>query len=166
MREDRPARRQPHSTHPNPEPQPSYSLEPRAADLKGPHRYGLLKDAFRNRMVFVYGTGGTPEERGWAFVKARYDAEVFWYRGNGSVDVIADVVFDVERDVDRNVILFGNADTNLAWGALIGGGPVEVRRGYVTVGDRRVEGDALRLWDQRRHGLWEDRRRRAARRRR
>src|SRR5262249_20669101 len=43
--------------------------------LKGPHRYGPFKDAFRNRMLFVYGTGGTKEENAWALARARYDAE-------------------------------------------------------------------------------------------
>src|SRR5207244_9792421 len=70
--------------------------------LKGPHRNGPFKDAFRNRMVFVYGTKGSAEENAWAYAKARYDAETFWYRGNGAVDVIADKDFGPERFPDRN----------------------------------------------------------------
>ena len=42
---------------------------------QGPDRYGPFKEAFRNRMVFVYGTKGTRAENDWAFAKARYDAE-------------------------------------------------------------------------------------------
>jgi len=30
------------------------------------------------------GTGGSEEENTWALAKARFDAETFWYRGNGS----------------------------------------------------------------------------------
>src|SRR5207253_5820214 len=39
------------------------------AALKGPHRYGPFRDAFRNRMVFVYGTRGSPAENTWALAK-------------------------------------------------------------------------------------------------
>ncbi|UCD74903.1 MAG: prolyl oligopeptidase family serine peptidase [Phycisphaerales bacterium] len=111
--------------------------------LKGPHRYGPFKNAFRNRMVFVYGTNGTDEENRWSYGKARYDAETFWYRGNGAVDVVADVDFDADRDKDRAVILYGNADTNGAWNALLGDSPVQVRRGEITIGDRALAGDDL-----------------------
>ena len=60
---------------------------------KRPERGGLFKQAFRHRMLFVYGTKGTPEENAWAFAKARFDAETFWYRGNGSIDVVPDTEF-------------------------------------------------------------------------
>jgi dienelactone hydrolase len=112
-------------------------------DLKGPDRYGPFKDAFRHRAVFVYGTKGTPQENAWAFAKARYDAETFWYRGNASVDVVADTDFDPARDRDRGVILYGHSQSNRAWKALVGDSPVQVRRGQVVVGRRKEKGDDL-----------------------
>jgi dienelactone hydrolase len=118
------------------------SAEP-AKSLKGPDRYGPFKEAFRNHMVFVYGTKGTKEENAWAYDKARFDAETFWYRGNGSVDVVADADFDADKQRDRNVILYGHAESNAAWKALLGDGPVQVRRGAVVVGDRKEKGDDL-----------------------
>ncbi len=116
---------------------------PADSRAKGPHRAGPFKDAFRHRMVFVHGTKGTPEETAWALAKARFDAESFWYRGNGSVDVIADTEFTKERYADRGVILYGHADMNAAWTVLLAGSPVEVRRGVVRVGDRSVKRDDL-----------------------
>ena len=65
---------------------------------------------------------GKSEENTWAFAKARYDAETFWYRGNASIDVIPDTAFDAAAKPDRNVILYGNADTNAAWDALLADG--------------------------------------------
>jgi hypothetical protein len=118
-------------------------------DWKGPARNGPFKDAFRNRMVFVYGTKGNAEENAWALAKARYDAETFWYRGNGAVDVVADLVFDASKDAERNVILYGNADTNAAWKALLADSPVQVRRGSVGVGDREETGADLACLFQR-----------------
>jgi pimeloyl-ACP methyl ester carboxylesterase len=109
----------------------------------GPHRAGPFKDAFRNHMVFVYGTVGNKEENEWAFAKARYDAETFWYRGNGAVDLVADADFDADKDCDRNVILYGHADSNTAWKALLSDSPVQVKRGRVQVGERNEIGANL-----------------------
>jgi pimeloyl-ACP methyl ester carboxylesterase len=110
---------------------------------KGPQRYGPFKQAFRHRFMFVYGTQGTEEHNAVIYGKARYDAETFWYRGNGAVDVVRDVDFDPSAERDRNVILYGNADTNAAWAALLGESPVQVRRGAVTVGEREMVGEEL-----------------------
>jgi pimeloyl-ACP methyl ester carboxylesterase len=111
--------------------------------LKGPHRYGPFKEAFNHRMVFVYGTQGTPDENTWSFNKARLDAESWWYRGNGAVDVLPDTAFDPARDKDRGVVLYGNADGNKAWGPLLGDSPVQVTRGKVTAGPRVLAGEDL-----------------------
>jgi pimeloyl-ACP methyl ester carboxylesterase len=113
------------------------------ASAKGPHRYGPFKDAFRHRPVLVYGTHGSEAENAWAFAKARLDAETFWYRGNGAFDVVADDAFDAGDYADRSVILFGNAGTNGAWEALLGGGAVDVRAGRVMLGSRPIDGDDL-----------------------
>ena len=118
-------------------------LEPPPPSVKGPHRCGPFKDAFSNRMLFVYGTRGTPEENAWALAKARFDAETFWYRGNGSVEVVPDHDFDPAKEPDRNVILYGNADTLACWQALLGESPVQVKRGEVRAGARVETGDDL-----------------------
>lgn len=120
---------------------------------KNPRRYGPFREAFNRRVLFVYATGGTAAENAWALGKARFDAESFGYRGNGSVDVISDTEYldHPERAVlgtgaetgKRSVILYGNGDAHRAWSALLGGSPVEVRRGSVRVGGRRLEGETL-----------------------
>lgn len=113
--------------------------------VKSPDRAGPFKQAFRRRFSFVYGTAGTPEETARLIAKARYDAETFWYRGNGSVEIVSDEVFStVGADFrDRSVILFGNADTNRAWDVMLRDSPIQVRRGRVTIGDREYRGDNL-----------------------
>ncbi|CCH52030.1 hypothetical protein BN8_01001 [Fibrisoma limi BUZ 3] len=110
---------------------------------KGPHRNGTFKDAFNNRMVFVYGTTGTAEENAWAYNKARFDAETWYYRGNGAVDIVADKAFDPARYANRGVILYGNQTTNRAWNALLANCPIQVSRGQLTVGSQRYTGDGL-----------------------
>lgn len=107
---------------------------------KGPHRNGGFKEAFNHRMLYVYGTGGTREENRWAVEKARYDAESWYYRGNGAFDIIADHAFDPVAHAGRNIILVGNAQTNTAWDTLLAGCPIQVGAGFVQVGDTRYDG--------------------------
>ena len=122
----------------------SWAVAPKPSpDLKGPRRYGPLKEAFQNRFTLVYGTQGTPEENAWAFNKARYDAEEFWRGANGAPEIVADKDFDPAAEPGRAAILYGNADTNGAWKALLGKSPVQVKRGEVRVGDRTFKGDDL-----------------------
>ena len=113
------------------------------ASLKGPARYGPFKQAFRRRMVFAYATAGNEEENAWALERARLDAETFWYRGNGAVDVVPDTSVTEEMAATRNVILYGNADTNAAWDMLLPDSPIRAFRGGVAVGDRELVGDDL-----------------------
>jgi poly(3-hydroxybutyrate) depolymerase len=125
----------------------SVSQSPPAASVKGPARQGPFKEAFRNRFVLLFGTKGTPEENAWSLARARFDAETFWYRGNGSVDVVSDVGFlesGREQEFrDRNVIVYGHAESNAAWPILLGDSPVQVRRGEVKIGPRSVTGEDL-----------------------
>ena len=114
-----------------------------SANMKGSHRYGTFQEAFRNNVIFVYGTGGSREENMWAFDKARYDAEKLWYQGNGSVEVIADVDFDVKNNINRNVILYGNKNTNKAWNDLLKNSPVEIGNGYVQFSKEKFKGNNL-----------------------
>jgi poly(3-hydroxybutyrate) depolymerase len=110
---------------------------------KSPERGGLFKEAFRNRMILVAGTAGDDATDELLLSKARFDALTFWYRGNGAIEVTTDVAFDAKADPDRNVILYGNAETNSAWPALLGSCPVVVRQGSVKVGDREIAGGDL-----------------------
>ncbi len=111
--------------------------------LKGPARYGTLKDAFRHHVVFVYGTHGNSEQNKWAFDRARFDAEYFWYQGNGSIDVVPDNEFDPKSRPDGNVILYGNESTNSAWNEVLGKGPVEVSNGKIVFGGEVMKGKGL-----------------------
>ncbi|MCE7068561.1 alpha/beta hydrolase-fold protein [Dyadobacter sp. CY326] len=108
---------------------------------KGVLRNGTLKDPFRNRVVFVYGTGGSKEEAGWALEKAKFDAESWYYRGNGAVDIVADKDFSPANYKDRGVILYGNKDTNAAWEVLLKDCPVDVSKGKINVGNKQFSGD-------------------------
>jgi len=114
-----------------------------AWEEKSPLRNGTFKDAFDHHMVFVYGTLGSREEQEWSFNKARYDAETWYYRGNGAVDIIPDKAYAPERYQGRNVILYGNASTNAAWNLLLKDCPIQVKRGELRIGRETYQGDDL-----------------------
>lgn len=114
-----------------------------AATQKTPARYGTLKDAFNHNMVFVVGTTGSKEETAWNWNKARYDAETWYYRGNGAVDIITDKDYSLDKYKDRGVILIGNKTTNAAWTILLDDCPIQVERNLIVAGAQRWEGDDL-----------------------
>ncbi len=112
-------------------------------NLKSPERYGAFRDAIRNNVVFVYGTMGSAEENLWAFAKARFDAERFWYQGNGSIEVLADTECTLTALQERNVVLYGNAGTHRLWARLLEDSPVQVAAGRVSVGGRIFRGKEI-----------------------
>lgn len=107
---------------------------------KNPLRYGNFKDAFKNNMVFVYGTKGTKQENAWSYNKARFDAETFYYRGNGAIDIISDKEFKKSKYKDRSVILYGNESTNAAWKKLLSESPIQIKRNQIKVGTKIMKG--------------------------
>ncbi|MCU7548784.1 alpha/beta hydrolase-fold protein [Chitinophagaceae bacterium LB-8] len=112
-------------------------------EQKGPHRYGTFKEAFNYKMVFVYGTIGSKDENEWSFNKARYDAETWYYRGNGAVDVISDKDYSQSLYKGRNVIIYGNANSNSAYKLLLQSCPIQLERNTVKAGNHIWKGDDL-----------------------
>lgn len=113
---------------------------------KGPHRNGGFKDAFNNQMVFVYATKGSKTENDWYYNKARLDAETFYYRANGSVELVADVDFNLKKNPDRNVVIYGNSENNGAWDKLLKSFPVQVKNNQVTLDGKTVKGSQWGLY--------------------
>ncbi len=105
---------------------------------KGPHRYGLFKNGMRQRFMLVYGTGGNEQENAWMYNRARLDAETWQYRGNGAVEVVSDIDFESDKYLDRDVVIYGNASINKAL-SILQDAPVQLTKGQVAVGDRRLE---------------------------
>ena len=108
---------------------------------KGPHRNGGFKDAFRNNFVLVYATKGTKTENEWYYNRARVDAEMFYYRANGNVEMISDRGFDPSHYTHRNVIIYGNANNNAAWNSLLSDCPLQVKSGSLSLGGKNMNGD-------------------------
>lgn len=110
------------------------------ANEKNATRSGRLRSAWNNNVLLVVGTTGTADETTWNRARARQDAERWWYRGNGLVEIIDDANFDPTVHPDRGIMLYGNADSNGAWMSLLGKSPIQVTRDSVRVGDRVLPG--------------------------
>jgi len=113
---------------------------------KGPHRNGGFKDAFRHNVVFVYATKGSTIENEWYYNKAKFDAETFWYRANGTIEVIKDTDFNAKKYADRNVIVYGNKSNNAAWNKLLKNSPIQVENNLVTIGTKKLTGNQWGLY--------------------
>ena len=113
------------------------------AKQKNQIRSGTFKEAFNHGIVYVYATHGSKEENLWAYNKARYDAEVWYYRGNGAIDIMTDDEFKAEKYKDRGVIIYGNSITNSAWNKLLKTCPIKVSADRVTLGQKSIEGKDL-----------------------
>lgn len=107
---------------------------------KGPHRNGGFKDAFRNRVVLVYGSQGTDTENEWYYNRARFDAETFWYRANGNIEIVRDTEFNLKKYGDRNVIIYGNKDNNASWKLLLKNSPIQVSDNEVNFNGKKITG--------------------------
>ena len=106
-------------------------------------RNGGFKHAFENNVVFVYATNGSREENEWYCNKARFDAETFYYRGNGSIDVIPDTEYTLAKYADRNVVVYGNKDNNRAWSLLLKNCPIQVGKREIIAGGKSFKGEDL-----------------------
>ncbi|MBM4014276.1 MAG: hypothetical protein FJ293_04845 [Planctomycetes bacterium] len=111
---------------------------------------GPFKRAFDHEFILVHGTQGDDAEDRELLERARHDATHWWYRGNGRAPVMSDVRWlqlcaaDVAGEFLTGVILYGNRDSNAAWGALVPEeAPFDAHRGALRLGERKFTGAAL-----------------------
>lgn len=103
---------------------------------------GSFKRAFDHEFVLVYSTAGTAEENAWSMAKARFDAEQWWYRGNGLARVLSDAQFNA-TPTKGNVILYGHRLSNLAWNTTVRGARLNLEPGRLSIAGNTVTGDDL-----------------------
>lgn len=112
-----------------------------SASEKSPLRNGGFKDAFRHNMVFVYASRGNKQENDWYYNRAKFDAEKFWYRANGSIQIVKDTDFRISDFKDRNVIIYGNKSNNAAWKMLLKNSPIQVSNNEIQIRDKVLRGN-------------------------
>ncbi len=110
---------------------------------KRPSRQGPFRQAFGNRFLLVYGTGGEPRDRAAALARARLDAARWWYQGNGRAEIISDAELDPAVHGGRNWVFYGNEATHAGWKALAARWPLSVAPGRIALGTHVAEGPGL-----------------------
>ncbi len=88
--------------------------------------------------MIVYPTGGSETENQIVWQKVQLDAETWWYRGNGAIDIVPDDQFQLARYPDRTILVYGNESINRAWHGLLNDSPIRVTRDQWIVGERLV----------------------------
>lgn len=109
---------------------------------------GSFKRAFDRNFVLVYGTAGDDAADAWALAKARFDAETWWYRGNGFAQVLADTAVTGADVAGRNVIVYGHADERV-FSAFASGNPkvdAAVARDAQRASESPASGASLQLF--------------------
>ncbi len=114
---------------------------PPPIDARGFAR-GSFKRAFDHEFVLVYSTAGTAEENAWSMAKARFDAEQWWYRGNGLARVLSDAQFNA-MPTNGNVIVYGHRSSNLAWNTTVRGARLNLEPGRLSIAGNTLTGDDL-----------------------
>jgi dienelactone hydrolase len=98
--------------------------------------------ALRPFMVraFVYATSGTAEENAWSLARACFDAERWWYQGNGRGVVLSDhEALNAGLAGVAGVLAYGHSDMNLWVRSALASGtstPVRIARGRAEVEGR------------------------------
>ena len=97
-------------------------------------------------MLLVYASKGSKPENEWYYNRARFDAETFWYRANGKIEIVKDIDFSLEKYLDRNVVFYGNKDNNCAWNLLLNSSPIQVSNNEVVFGSKKLKGNQWGLY--------------------
>jgi len=100
--------------------------------------YGF-KSLWLRPVTIVYGTGGNEEENRLMRDGARFLAETFLYRGNGSLVTMSDREA-LARQVETQVLIIGSPATNRAFMTYVGRSSVRGGRESVHAGSRSYKG--------------------------
>lgn len=105
--------------------------------------YGPIKQVFFRPFLFVYGTGGTPEETDWNLHLARLRVTEWWRRASGFARVVPDTALTPQMEARYNLILIGGPRTNRVTARYARHLPIQVREGEIRVGKRVFRGKRL-----------------------
>ncbi|MCE9581986.1 MAG: hypothetical protein K8T20_05665, partial [Planctomycetes bacterium] len=108
---------------------------------KSPQLQGPFTQAFHKPFLLVTPSLGEAAETQDCVARARFDAEVWWLRGNGRARVVADSEVTAKDWKDFDLILYGNADSNACWKKIADRLPFRVSAGEVKIGDEVIKGD-------------------------
>ncbi len=110
---------------------------------KTPEFFGPIKSAYFSPFILVYGTQGGSEAAESNLHRARVEAQNWWRRGNGYVEIIQDTEVIQEIIDNYNLILFGGPKTNLITAKINRNLPISIRGDKVYINDCALEGEDI-----------------------
>jgi fermentation-respiration switch protein FrsA (DUF1100 family) len=106
-------------------------VKPIISGIKRNDSYGPIKQAYFSPFVLVYGTKGDSAMTDMLLHQARMQAMTWWIRANGRVDIVPDTEVTQAMIDKYNLILFGNAQTNVLTARIQNKLPIKIIDGQV-----------------------------------
>ena len=103
--------------------------------------YGLIKKAYFEPFILVYGTTGDSSSTENNLHQARMQSYTWWYRANGFVEVLPDTEVTEKIIKNYNLVLFGNPVTNSILKWISYRLPLHIEEGRVIVDRDTIRGD-------------------------
>jgi len=103
--------------------------------------FGPIKKAYFSPFILVYGTRGDSSSTEINLHHARVEAQNWWWRGNGYVEIIPDIEVNTETIRRHNLILFGGPETNAITAKVIKNLPLSIKNDRLVINDQEIEKD-------------------------
>lgn len=108
---------------------------------KSPAFFGPIKKAYFSPFILVYGTQGDSDSTEINLHHARVEAQNWWLRGNGYVEIIPDIELNSEIIHRYNLILFGSPKTNAVTAKIMKDLPISIKNDRLIIDGQEIEKD-------------------------
>lgn len=108
---------------------------------KSPAFFGPIKKAYFSPFILIYGTQGDSDSAEINLHHARVEAQNWWLRGNGYVEIIPDIEVNSETIHRYNLILFGGPETNAVTAKIMKDLPVSIKNNRLIIDRQEIEKD-------------------------
>lgn len=124
--------------------QPQKQKLNKTQELRKTHEFfGPIKQAYFSPFILVYGTKGNPAATEINLHHARIEAQTWWRRGNGYVEIIPDAEVTKEIIERYNLILFGGAETNSITAKINNDLPISIKENQVYINNQVIKGQDI-----------------------
>jgi predicted esterase len=108
---------------------------------KSPALFGPIKKAYFSPFILIYGTQGGSDSTEINLHHARIEAQNWWLRGNGYVEIIPDIEVNSEIVRRYNLIIFGGPETNAVSAKIMKDLPISIENGRLIIDGQEIEKD-------------------------
>jgi pimeloyl-ACP methyl ester carboxylesterase len=109
--------------------------------FKSPAFFGPIKKAYFSPFILIYGTQGDSDSTEINLHHARVEAQNWWLRGNGYVEIIPDIELNSEIIHRYNLILFGGPETNAVTAKIMKDLPLSTKNDRLIIDGQQIEKD-------------------------